>query len=484
MPFSLPKEAKKIFTTLQKAGFKGYVVGGCVRNMLTNRPTKDWDFTTNATPEQILSLFPDGFYDNKFGTVGIPIEISTPKNASIASKITGSPARSASTGQAIIYEITTFRSESGYSDHRHPDQISWGKTLEEDLARRDFTINALAYDGTHIIDLYKGKEDLESKIVRAVGDPHVRFSEDALRMMRAVRIASELGFTIEESTLNAIRINSQLLTTISHERIRDELIKILASDYPVDGIKLLRNVGLLSLILPELEKCFGVAQKSPKRHHQYDVGTHLLLSLKHCPSKDPIVRLATLLHDVGKPPTHNITDEGVITFYNHEIIGASIMRNIADKLRFSKKDRERLLKLVRYHQFTVDEKQTDSALRRFIRNVGIEDLDSMLALRTGDRLGGGARETSWRLELFKKRLLEVQKQPFTVSDLTVSGHDVMKIYTIGPGPLVGAVLNMLFNDVVEGKLKNEREILLSRIEDFKKESKISVSHAPPRGQEE
>lgn len=449
MKFHLPKEAKEILHTIRKAHFQAYVVGGCVRDILLGRETSDWDFTTDAHPEQIIKLFPDSFYDNKFGTVGIPID-----------------------QRPTVYEVTTFRSEFGYSDHRHPDKIVWGETLEEDLQRRDFTINAMATDGKKLIDLYGGQKDLDKKIIKAVGEADIRFKEDALRMMRAIRIATELQFLIDEKTFAAIKENNKLLAKISNERIRDELIKILTSPFPSDGIKLLRNSTLLSIILPELEKCFGVEQRSPKRHHMYDVGTHLLKSLEFCPSKDPIVRLATLLHDIGKPITVSKTADGTITFYNHEIIGTSIVRNIADRLHFSKKDRERLIKLVRFHQFSVDERQTDSALRRFIRNVGVENLLDMLDLRVGDRLGGGARETSWRLELFKKRLEEVQKQPFTVADLKLDGHDVMKIYNIGPGPLVGAILNMLFNDIVEGKIKNEREILLKRIEKLKKESKI------------
>lgn len=452
----LPKDVKEVLLKLKKTGFQAYIVGGCVRDILVGRETNDWDFTTDAHPEQILKLFPDGFYDNKFGTVGVPVKPSTTNNQ-----------------PPTIFEITTFRSEYGYSDHRHPDKIAFGKTLEEDLKRRDFTINAMASDGDKIIDLFEGQNDLNKKIIKAVGDPDKRFQEDALRMMRAIRIAAQLKYLIEEKTFSAIQTNSKLISNISRERIRDELIKILSSDFPSEGILLLRNAGLLSLFLPELEKCFGVEQKSPKRHHLYDVGTHLLISLKNCPSKDPMVRLATLLHDVGKPPTASKTEEGVITFYNHEIIGASIVRNIADRLHFSKKDKEKILKLVRFHQFTVDERQTDAAIRRFIKNVGKENLEEMLALRTGDRLGGGALETSWRLELFKKRLLEVQKQPFTVADLKVSGHDVMKIYAIGPGPLVGAVLNILFDDVVKGLIKNDREVLLERINDLKKESKIN-----------
>ena len=458
MKFTLPKEVKEILEKFKKHKFQIYIVGGCVRDLLLNRKTNDWDFTTDAKPEEIRKLFPDSFYDNKFGTVGIPTELNTEDGRQ----------------ETVIYEITTFRSESGYTDHRHPDKIVWGKTLEEDLKRRDFTINAIALDGGKVIDLFHGQEDLKNKLIRSVGRAEERFQEDALRMMRAVRFATELKFMIEEETFNAISKHTQLITSVSSERIRDELLKILSSAFPADGIMLLRNSGLLSIILPELEKCFEVQQKSPKRHHLYDVGTHLVMSLKNCPSNDPIVRLATLLHDVGKPDTYRVTADGVITFYNHEIISTSIVRKIADRLHLSKKDRERLTLLVRFHQFSVDERQTDSALRRFIRNIGPENIVDILHLRTGDRLGGGARETSWRLELFKKRLIEVQKQPFTVTDLKVDGYDVMKIYNTGPGRLIGSVLEMLFNDVVEGKIKNEKEALLKRLEDLKKESKTLI----------
>lgn len=462
MKLTIPKEANHILTVLSKAGFEGYIVGGCVRDLLSGRMTTDWDFTTDATPEEIQKLFPDSFYDNKFGTVGIPLKKPTTHDLQ----------------PKTIFEVTTFRSESGYTDHRHPDKISWGETLEEDLKRRDFTINAMAYDGKNLIDLFDGQQDLKNKIIRAVGNPNDRFAEDALRMIRAIRFATQLQFTIDGDTFLGITKNSGLIKNISTERIRDELLKIMSSSYPVIGIKFLRNTKLLSLILPELEKCFGVEQKSPQRHHVDDVGTHLVKSLENCPSEDPLVRLATLLHDVGKAVTFNKTPEGVITFYNHEIIGSSIMRNIADRLHFSKKDRDHLTNLVRYHQFTVDERQTDSAIRRFIRNVGRENINDMLSLRTGDRLGGGARETSWRLELYKKRIEEVQIQPFSVADLKADGRDVMEIYGIGPGPLVGAVLNMLFNDVEKNLIKNERDVLLKRIKDF------SASPIPPKEQEE
>ncbi len=439
----IPENAQKILGILKNAGFDGYAVGGSVRDILMGKPTKGWDFTTNATPEEILNLFPDSFYDNQFGTVGVKIKEKE--------------------DVVDIYEITTYRSEGGYSDRRHPDHVTWGKTIEEDLSRRDFTINAIAWNGQTIIDPYGGQKDIEAKIIRAVRAPKERFAEDALRLMRAVRLASELGFLIEDATLEGIKSNGGLITTVSMERIHDELLRILAAPYAADGVLILKNTGLLALILPELDSAFDTPQKSPLRHHVYDVGTHSVMSLKFCPSNDAIVRFATLLHDIGKPKTFQKDERGVITFYNHEVVSTQLTRGILKRLRFSKKDTDKILSLIRWHQFSVDERQTDSALRRFIRRVGKENLDDILALRIGDRLGGGARETSWRLELYKKRLIQVQLQPFSVRDLKVNGLDVMKEFKCKPGPLVGKTLDQLFAEVENGTLQNEREALLSRM---------------------
>ncbi|MDO8551244.1 MAG: CCA tRNA nucleotidyltransferase [bacterium] len=458
MKLKVPESIQKLIEKFQNAGFEIYIVGGGVRDLLVERPVKDWDFTTNATPEDILSLFPDAFYDNKFGTVGIPLDNQ-------------------------IHEVTTFRREIGYSDKRHPDKVVWGETLEEDLSRRDFTINAIALryaqgkpytadqgkpstlvgvDSFELIDPFGGQKDLKEKIIRAVGDPEKRFREDALRMIRAIRIATELGFVIESKTFQAIKDNASLINQIAKERIRDELLRILQTDYPADGIAFLLSTGLLEEVIPELVRAYGVAQA---KHHIYDVWTHSLLSLKNCPSKDPIVRMATLLHDIGKPVVVKGIGEAR-TFYNHEVIGASIAANLADRLRLSNKQKEKLVTLIRWHQFTVDERQTDSAIRRFIKNVGKENLQDMLDLRVGDRLGGGARETSWRLEKFKKRLEEVQKQPFSVTDLKVNGSDVMEVLNIPGGPKVGQILNQLFLEIVEDQKKNEREYLLKRIKEI------------------
>ena len=442
---TLPPQAQEIIKTLNKAGFAAYTVGGSVRDLLMNRPTKGWDFTTDATPKEIIKIFPNSFYDNEFGTVGVKIENEL--------------------GEVVdVYEITTFRSETEYKDYRHPDRVVWGTNLKEDLSRRDLTISAIAADLENIIDPYGGQNDIKNKLIRTVGTPDHRFAEDALRLIRAIRIATELGFMIEEKTFASIRINAHLITKISADRIRHELIEILKSNHPADGILLLKNSGLLTYILPELEKAFAIPQKSPKRHHIYDVGTHLIESLRNCPSKDPLVKFATLLHDIGKPAVFRKNpNTNMITFYNHEVVGMGMTKNILRRLNYSKKATDKIVTLVRWHQFSVDEMQTDTALRRFIRRVGKENLKDMLGLRIGDRLGGGAQETSWRLRLFTKRLEEVQKQPFTVADLKVNGHDVMQLFGIGPGPMVGKVLDELFNEVITDKIKNDRTKLRARL---------------------
>lgn len=468
MKIEVPKEVLGIINKLESSGFEVYIVGGAVRDILQKKEVTDWDFTTNAKPEEVLKLFLDAIYDDsQFGTVILPGQNEN------------------------IYHITTFRTEHGYSDARRPDKIEWGKSLEEDLKRRDFTINAMALavgeteklkkkhlgggrmDSSEVecelIDPFNGQKDSKDKIIRAVGKPSERFSEDALRMTRAIRISSELGFKIEEKTFNAIKKNASSINKISKERVRDELLKILASPNPYQGMEMFRESGLMQEILPGLVETFGVEQASPGRHHIYDVGTHSMLSLKNVAERntDPIVRLATLLHDVGKAQTYKKLKTGTITFYNHELVSAKIAKRIAKRLKFSKKQADKLWKLVRWHQFTVDERQTDSALRRFIRNVGIENVPDMLDLRVGDRLGGGARETSWRLEEFKKRLIEVQKQPFTVHDLKISGHEVMKELGIKPGPKVGEILQNLYEEVVDKKLDNTKKALMKRLEESK-----------------
>lgn len=452
----IPAHISGVNKKFREAGYKIYLVGGCVRDLLSGRAIKDWDFTTSATPEEILKLFPDGFYDNKFGTVGIPLE---------------KPEENEHKG---VVEVTTFRTETVYKDRRHPEQVKWGKTVEEDLSRRDFTINAMAMElriengELRIIDPYNGQEDIKNKLIRAVGDPNLRFKEDALRLMRAIRFATQLAFHIDEATLRAIIEDAPLLAEISQERIRDEFMKILASEYPYEGVMLLKNTNLLKYIIPELLEGVDFSQERPGRHHKTDVFTHNLLALKYCASKDPLVRFATLMHDIAKPRVARQDEEGYVIFHNHEMAGAKMARDIADRLRFSKKEKEKISMLIRWHMFTVDEHITDTAVRRFIRRIGVENVRDMMDLRIGDRLGGGTQTAeSWRLKLFKERVeKQLEPAPFSINDLAIDGHDVIKELNMKPGPKIGEILQKLFEEVDEDLEKNTREYLLKRIKEL------------------
>ena len=439
----IPQKVKEIISKFIDSKAEIYIVGGACRDLLLGREVNDWDFTTNLTPEEMKKLFPkNSFYNNNFGTL------------SILGK------------DGEIFEVTTFRTERGYSDSRHPDEVKWGKNLKEDLERRDFTINAialrLAQGKLELVDLFEGQKDLEKKLIKTVGSPDERFKEDALRLIRAVRIAGQIGFNIENNTLKSIQKNAKLINNIAGERIRDEIFKILLSDKPSQGINLLRDSGLLGELMPELISGINMTQKG---HHIDDVWTHNLKTLDNCESKNPVTRLAALLHDVGKPKSMK-GEEGSRTFHNHEVYGSRIAVNIGKRLKLSNKELDQLFRLVRWHMFTVQETQTDKAVRRFIRNVTLDYIDEMIAMRRADRLGSGAKETSWRWELFKKRIVEVQKQPFAVKDLKIKGDDVMEILNIRPGRRVGEVLEAIFKEVEKKPQLNQRDILLEKIKSF------------------
>ncbi len=449
MDFKLPKEVLNILDKFKKADYQIYIVGGAIRDLLMKKEVKDWDFTTDAKPEEILKIFPEGVYGNRFGTVIIPEKnINYDKDR-----------------DQSLFEITTMRKEGNYRDYRHPTNVGWTDKIEEDLTRRDFTINAIALEAPtlKIVDLFNGQKDIKNKLIKAVGNPNLRFEEDALRLMRAIRFSTQLGFDIEEKTFAAIKQNANLIKEIAWERIRDELFKILATENSYDGILKLREAGILQIILPELEKCFGIIQEGPKHDRIYDIGEHCLLTLKHCPSADPLVRFAALLHDIGKPDTIKTREENV-TFYNHEVVGGRLVLDIAERFNLSKKQIDKIYQLVRWHMFSVSENQTDSAIRRFIKNIGIENIDDMINLRIGDRLGGGTKTAvSWRMAKFRERINQVLQKPFALSDLKVNGSDVMNILNLKPGPKVGEILQKLFTEVLEDSAKNKREYLLEKI---------------------
>jgi tRNA nucleotidyltransferase (CCA-adding enzyme) len=445
---AIPKEVKSIIDKLKKAGFEAYIVGGCVRDFLLGVKPKDWDVTTNAKPEEIQKVFPESFYENNFLTV-------TVKTGSL-------PAQAGKKVSEV--EVTTYRLEAKYSDKRHPDELKFAKTLEEDLARRDFTVNAMAMDEEKkVIDLFDGQKDLKKKIIKTVGNPNERFSEDALRMLRAVRFATTLNFEIEEKTATAIKKNSLWLEVISKERVRDELIKIIMSDRAPEGIELLRKLGLLKFVIPELLENYGVSQN---KHHIYDCYEHAIKALEYTAKKhfNLRVRLAALLHDIAKPRVK--VGQGInATFYNHEVVGAQMTFQILQRLKFSTKDIEKITKLVKWHMFyyNVDE-VSESSVRRLVKNVGPENMEELLQVREADRIGSGVPKAEpYKLRHLKYIIDKVSQDPISVGMLKINGKDVMDILKIQPGPKVGQMLDILLGHVLDDPKKNTKTFLNAQI---------------------
>jgi poly(A) polymerase/tRNA nucleotidyltransferase (CCA-adding enzyme) len=676
----IPNQIKEIVQSLEKAGFEAYIVGGCVRDLLMGKVPKDWDVATNARPEEILKIFPDSFYENEFGTVGVKVEKMFPiitdnisidrgkkkeairiaikylkkikcpvhglehaenvikniheiakhyenvnqdilelagyfhdigrfkfedykhgpesikiiqeelknifnkedidlisqiiehsknekslsleqeilKEADILDGIGKWRIRKALTEKIShiewikkayqdlvnkiylkeafekmkenvgmtnkfiginlimpneipvdVVEVTTYRIESKYSDKRHPDKVKFAKTLEEDLSRRDFTTNALALKlqtknyklktDYEIVDLFGGQEDLKNKIIRAVRNPNERFNEDALRMMRAVRFATTLqtqsqkskvksqndslhkgyseasnsklkindSWIIEKNTLEAIKKNATNLKFISQERIRDELSKIILSDFPAEGIELLQKTGLLAYIIPELEEGIGVGQN---RHHIYTIYKHSLMSLKFCPSKKLDVRLSTLLHDIAKPQTKR--GEGLYsTFYNHDHVGARVAEKILKRLRFSNDIINKVKLLVDNHMFYYNpDEVSESSVRKLIRKVGLENMKDLIDLRIAERLGSGVPKAKpYKLRHLEYIIDKVSRDAVSVKMLKINGHDLIKILKTKPGPKIGAILDVILAEVVEEPKKNTKEYLEKRVLELEKE---------------
>ena len=452
----IPREIKSIIEKLEKSGFEAYVVGGPVRDFLLGKIPKDWDITTNAKPEEIQKIFPESFYNNKFGTVTV-VNKNT-KDESLKN-----------------VEITTYRIDVGYSDKRHPDEIKFTPNLEEDLKRRDFTVNAMAVGvksrklkvkSYEVVDLFNGRKDLEKKIIRAVGNPDERFSEDALRMLRAIRFSCQLGFEIEKKTFKAIQKNSALLKFVSQERIRDEFEKIILSDRAYEGVELLRELKLLKYVVPELEDGIGIGQN---RHHTYTIYEHLVLSLKHCPSKKLEVRLASLFHDIAKPQTKAGTGPDS-TFYNHDYVGAKFAKKILTRLKFSNKIVEKVSLLVKNHMFyyNVDE-VSEAGVRRLVKRTGKENLKDLMDLRIADRLGSGVPKAKpYKLRHLEYLIEKVSKDPISAKMLKINGQDIMKILDIKPSPKIGAILKVLLSEVIEDPKKNTKKYLEKRVQELNK----------------
>lgn len=466
--FKIPEEVSYVTKALKDAGFEAYLVGGCVRDLFMGRKPKDWDITTNALPEQIIPLFPKTFYENDFGTVGLVNENVTDETLK-------------------IIEITPYRIESSYSDHRRPDKVEFSKSILDDLKRRDFTINAIAYDAEtgDIVDPFAGVADLARGIIKTVGDPKERFFEDGLRILRAVRFHVQLGFPLDSETESSILENRDILKEVSKERVKDEFVKIIMSANPSGGLFLLRKLGLLHYIIPELEESFDVEQNQA---HSYDVWNHLLKTVQHSADKNyPLhVRLSALLHDIAKPRTRRWDKEtGIWTFYGHEVVGSHVTREILENLKFSRETIDKVTNLVRWHMFFSDtEKITHSAVRRLIANVGKENVWDLIDMRMCDRIGTGRpKESPYRLRKFKSMIEEVMRDPISVGMLKINGKGIIDLLAISPGPKIGQILNALLEEVLEEPNLNDEEYLSKRTIELSKLSDTELKRLGEGGKE-
>jgi len=461
----IPNAVTDVTDTLEQAGHSAYLVGGCVRDLLCNKTPNDWDITTDATPEEMLALFSHAHYENDFGTVRVVNDTVDDPTLDVV-------------------EVTTFRTEAAYSDDRRPDTVEFSDSIEADLKRRDFTINALALRVPHeknvadaddefhvkeqVVDLFDGLDDLKAHTIRTVGDPHERFREDGLRMLRAVRFAAELRFTINESTKSGIRAESQRLANIAVERITEEFIKIITSTSPQKGLYLSYNLDILQHFLPELVNTYGVEQNQA---HDFDVFEHLVRACQTAADKDwPLhIRLAALFHDIAKPQSRRWDEESQdYTFYGHEVVGERVTKNILQRMKFSNDLIESVTNLVRWHMFFSDPDEiTLSAVRRVIRNVGKENIWDLIKLRRADRVGmGRPKERPYRLRKYESMIEEVLHDPVSVDNLAIDGNAVMQIADISPGPAVGHILHALLEEIIEDPDKNTKDYLKKRTQDL------------------
>ncbi|HEX7948958.1 MAG TPA: HD domain-containing protein [Candidatus Limnocylindrales bacterium] len=436
---AIPASVRALLDRLWAHGQAAYVVGGSLRDVLLGREPADWDLTTDARPDRVLAIFPGSVYENRFGTVAVR-------------------------DGDEVHEITTFRTDHDYADFRRPHRVEFGDRLEDDLARRDFTINAMAWGAAAaapsrvappaLVDPFGGGPDLERRLLRAVGEPSKRFEEDALRMVRAVRLAATLGFEIEPTTLAAIRAHAPLVRHLSGERIAAELEKLLAAERPSVGLRLAAQTGMLEVISPDLAAQRGIAQNKVDGEDLWD---HTLRSVDAAPASRPVVRLAAFLHDIGKPAT---IDDG--PFRGHETLGAEIAADFLDRLHMPKAVIDRVVHLVRQHMFTYDPDWGDAGIRRFIKRVGRASLDDLFALRAADSVGSGLPADAGRVDELRRRV-EEQLAAAAVLDrsgLAIDGSDLMTELGVPQGPTLGRILDRLLERVIADPALNDRASLL------------------------
>lgn len=435
---NLPKNVQYIITTLEKAGYEGYAVGGCVRDTLLSKSPDDWDITTSASPAQIKALFTRTIDTGiQHGTITVLVGKET-------------------------YEVTTYRIDGEYEDSRHPKEVIFTSDLLEDLKRRDFTINAMAYnDRSGIVDEFGGMEDLENKIIRCVGNPVERFTEDALRMMRAVRFSGQLGYGIEEDTARAVKELAPTLAKISAERVCTELIKLMVSPHP-DFLKKAYELGMTRVFLPEFDKAMITEQNNP--HHCYSVGEHILKSLTHV-RNDKVLRFAMLFHDLGKADTKTTDEDGIDHFYGHAPLSAQIAGDAMRRLRFDNDTRLKVVKLVQYHDMRIP--LTPSGVRRAIVKLGGDLFPLLLEVKRADFLAQSMFKREEKeaelqeIEAIYQKILE-DKNCISLKTLAVTGSDLIE-RGMKPGKEIGQMLDQLFEIVLENPELNTKEYLMEKI---------------------
>lgn len=434
---SVPQKGQAIIDAIRRAGFEAYVVGGCVRDCILGREPEDWDITTSATPAQVKALFSRTIDTGlQHGTVTVVMDREG-------------------------FEVTTYRLDGKYEDGRHPKEVTFTPSLEEDLKRRDLTINAMAYnDREGLVDLFGGMEDLEAGIVQCVGNPGERFEEDALRILRAIRFSAQLGYAIEEETLEAIRRLAPRLSRISAERIQVELVKLLVSPHP-DYLRTAYDTGVTKVFLPELDRCMETEQRHP--HHCYSVGEHILHSLKWVEA-DRTLRLAMLLHDIGKPETETVDEEGITHFHRHAAVSAELAEAVLKRLKFDNETIRMVRKLVLYHDYGNGVEPNMAAVRRAVSKIGEDAFPGLFAVKRADVMAQSGylrQEKLERLDQWQKLYGKVMEQGQCVSlkDLAITGTDLIAAGW-KPGRELGETLQKLLELVLEDPCKNRSEILM------------------------
>lgn len=455
----IPDAVKDVAIKLRNHNFEAYIVGGAVRDMLLNREPHDWDVATNATPDKVMSIFGSSF------TVPTGLKHGTVTVLGLHKNFPGD--------RFFPVEVTTYRTEGTYSDGRHPDEVRFAKTIQEDLSRRDFTMNAIAYDplADVLVDPFNGQRDISYELVRAVGNPAERFAEDGLRCVRAIRQAVQLDFRIEENTYYDIfkPTSIEMFQHVSKERVRDELLKMLSATTDSNWLWQLHETGLLAHIIPELDDGVRMVQN---KYHNYDVFDHTsetVVNTINEPAKRGVWRLGALLHDVGKPATRAPKENapGEFSFHNHEHVGAEMAADICSRLKLSTDDKTIVVNMVKHHMFDFQPGWSDAAVRRFVRKVGPEMLDPLYALRFGDRMGKGFPNENPQpeIDLLKSRIEQAvtPDTAFTVKNLAINGSDVIRLLNCKPGKIVGDTLAFLLEKVIDSPELNTAETLTNLV---------------------